>query len=346
MLERIDEFIERAYKTACEHGFHDEKTSFCHQMMLVVGEVGEMVEAHRKGYYHFKETPHPKMATVEEWRLTTCSDEYEVSNFGRVRSKDMQVWNGNCYYTKKGRILRAGLTKSGYLTVCLRGIGTKKVSILVANAFLKKEDSNFFVNHIDGNKLNNNVGNLEFVSPSDNNSHAIKTGLRSTAYGKLSYEDRLYIAFEHKKGRAYTSILKDKDFGVTRSAIQRICHEYKKYTDSVEFEMSDVCIRLFDMCGCFGIKPYVPPFEDWAGMQVEWDKLFSGMTLTEQAYHLVQLLGMYDEGDDGAKLEGLFGSILGFIHHWAVFLGVDLATHIDLKMKYNEGRAYKHGKKY
>lgn len=198
MLERIDEFIERAYKTACEHGFHDEKTSFCHQMMLVVGEVGECVEADRKG-------------------------------------------------------------KDGGLTS------------------FKKE--------------------MDFCS---------SVGMGFDFNGRFEMQIK----------------------------------------DTMEDEMADICIRLFDMCGCFGIKPYVPPFEDWAGMQVEWDKLFCGMTLTEQAYHLVQLLGMYDEGDDGAKIEGLFGSILGFIHHWAVFLGVDLATHIDLKMKYNEGRAYKHGKKY
>lgn len=46
--EKINEFISRAYKTACEHGFHDEERSDAHWMMLVVSEIGEMMEADRK----------------------------------------------------------------------------------------------------------------------------------------------------------------------------------------------------------------------------------------------------------------------------------------------------------
>ena len=48
MLERIDEIISRSYDVACRHGFHDMETSIEHQMMLVVSEIGEMVEADRK----------------------------------------------------------------------------------------------------------------------------------------------------------------------------------------------------------------------------------------------------------------------------------------------------------
>ena len=46
--EKTNEFIGRAYKCACEHGFHDEERSNSHWMMLVVSEVSEMVEADRK----------------------------------------------------------------------------------------------------------------------------------------------------------------------------------------------------------------------------------------------------------------------------------------------------------
>lgn len=63
--EQTKDFIARAYDNAVKHGFHDKSLSVGHCMMLVLSEVGEMVEVHRKGYYHFKETPHPKMATVE-----------------------------------------------------------------------------------------------------------------------------------------------------------------------------------------------------------------------------------------------------------------------------------------
>ena len=46
--ERLNEFIATAYQTACDHGFHDKELSNSHFMMLVVSEVGEMVEADRK----------------------------------------------------------------------------------------------------------------------------------------------------------------------------------------------------------------------------------------------------------------------------------------------------------
>jgi len=46
--EKIQEFITRAYDTACAHGFHDEERSDEHLLMLVVGEIGEIVEADRK----------------------------------------------------------------------------------------------------------------------------------------------------------------------------------------------------------------------------------------------------------------------------------------------------------
>lgn len=46
--EKTKEFIDRAYATACKHGFHDEKRSVMHFLMLVITEVSEAVEADRK----------------------------------------------------------------------------------------------------------------------------------------------------------------------------------------------------------------------------------------------------------------------------------------------------------
>ena len=46
--ERLNELIASAYKTACDHGFHDKEKSNAHWMMLVCTEIAEMVEADRK----------------------------------------------------------------------------------------------------------------------------------------------------------------------------------------------------------------------------------------------------------------------------------------------------------
>ena len=248
----LNELSKKIHQDNVERGFYDEQREVGTNLMLVVSELGEAIEADRKGYRHFIEKRYPKMVECEEWRSVSVCEDYEVSNLGRVRSKDMQIWNDSAHYTKKGRILKAGLGGNGYFTVSLKG-KTYKVAVLVAMAFLTKKNPTDIVNHIDGNKQNDNVGNLEWVSYSKNNLHALQTGLRSAHKPKLSYDDCIYIAHQHKNGRAYTSILKDRDWGVTKSAIQRICKNYKKYTDSVEFEIADAIIRLFDLCGLYGI---------------------------------------------------------------------------------------------
>jgi len=102
---------------------------------------------------------------------------YQVSNKGRLRSLD-RVTCGKKY---RGKILHdKGERKTGYVidTLCREGI--KKCTRrhrLVAEAFLDREDGKTEVNHLDGNKGNNCVDNLEWVSPRANKVHAWKTGL-------------------------------------------------------------------------------------------------------------------------------------------------------------------------
>ena len=108
---------------------------------------------------------------------------YQVSNLGRVRS----------YYAKNGRlsddtkILSGKRDKDGYIEVrlCKNGIVTyMRVHRIVASTFLKW-DVTFQVNHIDGNKANNRVDNLEFVTPRENSVHAHSTGLNKGCVTKV-----------------------------------------------------------------------------------------------------------------------------------------------------------------
>ncbi len=85
--------------------------------------------------------------------------------------------NGQISVIKSGRIkvLRKGT--AGYLRTDLSHNGKSKtidVHRLVAAVFIKNPDKKKFVNHIDGNKLNNHVDNLEWVTPSENNYHHVK----------------------------------------------------------------------------------------------------------------------------------------------------------------------------
>lgn len=95
---------------------------------------------------------------------------YSISNLGNVRN------NVTNY------ILNPFLTDRGYLQVSI-GFSSrdKRITVnvhkLVARAFVENPKSLPFVNHIDGVKTNNMASNLEWVTPSENNEHAVKMGL-------------------------------------------------------------------------------------------------------------------------------------------------------------------------
>lgn len=334
----FNQLRDRAYKCACDHGFHQLELSNEHFLMLVITELSEAVEADRKGRHHYaKKFSNPKVE-IEEWKpIKNYEKDYEVSNLGRVKSKDMLVWGGRGYYLKKGIILKPGLSGTGYYTVSLRG-KTHKVACLVADAFLIKKSDNDYVNHIDGNKTNDNVSNLEYISPSSNSKHASITGLHIYK-GKLSYEQKIEIAFLHKHGLAYTTIYKNKDYGVSKSAIQRICNEYEKYTDSVEFELADAVIRLLDLAGLRGVD-IAPSYEN---IVESMRKFYDGKTFTESIYLISTFPVTYENiynFDDILNIMIIY--ILGLAKH----IGIDLPFFIEQKMKYNQLREQKHGKEY
>ena len=110
----------------------------------------------------------------------------------------MEVWkrasrNPNYLVTNTGRIRRDGSTKdhstrdhNGYLITDLYSQGnreTVRVSRLIAEEFIPNPDNKPEVNHIDGNKHNNNVSNLEWVSKKENVRHAWDNGLAKPSYG-------------------------------------------------------------------------------------------------------------------------------------------------------------------
>lgn len=109
---------------------------------------------------------------------------YQVSNTGKIKSLDRIIYQDKdgLTYSRliKGKVLKYNYDKQGYLLVhlCINGIRKCfKVHRLVAEAFIENVEQKQYVNHIDGNKKNNVMNNLEWVTPSENNIHAYKIGL-------------------------------------------------------------------------------------------------------------------------------------------------------------------------
>ena len=156
---------------------------------------------------------------------------YVVSNTGKVKSLN---WN----HTGKPKELKS-YDNGGYRRVCISKNGTVKrflVHRLVAELFLDNPNNYPVVNHKDGNKTNNNVSNLEWISIKDNVNHAIETGLRPrniNCVRKRGRESKLCKpVYQYDKNnnliRKWNSSFDiEEEFGYDRKTIISCCNGYK-----------------------------------------------------------------------------------------------------------------------
>ena len=120
---------------------------------------------------------------IEEWRSIENYEGYQVSNLGNVKSLK----------SSKKRILKKTLDDNGYHKVSLYNVGICKthfVHQMVAIAFLNHKTCGhkLVVNHIDFDRINNNISNLEIVSQRENsNKRHIKS---SSKYVGVSWYNR------------------------------------------------------------------------------------------------------------------------------------------------------------
>ena len=105
------------------------------------------------------------MSEVETFVKIDGFEKYEVSNLGRVRN------------AKSGRILKPHLIQSGYLKHSLYGYDKRENLLLhriLATAFIDNPEGKPCVNHIDENKLNNDLSNLEWCTVRENLVHGTR----------------------------------------------------------------------------------------------------------------------------------------------------------------------------
>ena len=105
----------------------------------------------------------------------------KVSDDGKIYTLDHSYLRKNGRLdNRKGKQLRPSVDKDGYERVVLTKDGIRKtysVHKLVALAFIPNPENKTTINHIDGNKRNNNVSNLEWATEKENQNHKWKNGL-------------------------------------------------------------------------------------------------------------------------------------------------------------------------
>lgn len=149
-------------------------------------------------------------------------DQFLISNIGRIKN------------VNTGTIYAQSITASGYSTVCV-SLGSRKSKKLfkihkaVAESFIKNPEGKPVVNHIDGNKRNNNVENLEWVTYSENTLHAYKTGLMKHPGGEdnpmsaLSQEQANWICKHYiPYDREFGSRALGRKFGINHMNVLNI----------------------------------------------------------------------------------------------------------------------------
>jgi hypothetical protein len=120
---------------------------------------------------------------MENWIDIPGYEGYQVSTFLRVRSVDRFVnnrWGRKSLI--KGKILSPYMHSTGYVYVQVRK--ARAIHRLVALAFIPNPERKPDVNHIDGNKANYSIENLEWVNDSENQKHAFRIGLKKALKGE------------------------------------------------------------------------------------------------------------------------------------------------------------------
>lgn len=156
----------------------------------------------------------PDVALVgdETWRDIPGFPDYQAGDRGRIRSRKTGAWQVLRQTPHRG---------NGYLVISPRVGGryvTRSVHRLVTLAFFG-DAAGRDVNHINGNKHDNRLDNLEYLSRGENHRHAYRTGLRDAVGRKLTDDQVQHIAA--LRGRATQTEIA-RLFGVSRSIIGRI----------------------------------------------------------------------------------------------------------------------------
>lgn len=164
------------------------------------------------------------MRQKEEWRRLEEFPNILVSNYGKVKTDD-------------GVMLKIYTELQGYERVHIKGKPVR-VHRLVAKAFISNPEKKSYVNHKDGNKANNKVGNLEWVTSRENSLLASKNGQLKSGDGyphpivAISVREGTEIEFVSQADAARKLGIGDSEINKCLKGHRKSSHGYKfKYLE-------------------------------------------------------------------------------------------------------------------
>lgn len=153
----------------------------------------------------------------DEWRIIPSYSTYQASSNGKIKKKNSILilkQTPHCYYRYYHIQFNNGFISNNRF----QRTSPLRVHRLIAEAFIENPDNKLQINHIDSNRQNNNVCNLEWCTPSENNIHAFKVGAKTitTSLSVINLDTGIYFdtikdaAFAHNicKSTLYNRIKK------------------------------------------------------------------------------------------------------------------------------------------
>jgi hypothetical protein len=161
---------------------------------------------------------------MEKYCVINGFDNYAISNYGNIKN------------IKDNKVLTPYINENGYKEYhfCQNGIRKSfKIHRLVALYFIDNPDQKPYVNHIDGDKSNNNASNLEWCTAKENDEHARNTGLKNenksiVATNAITHESVVFASISEASG-----IL-----GINKGTIHKVLQKKRNKTHNYFFEYS------------------------------------------------------------------------------------------------------------
>lgn len=187
--------------------------------------IGNCITGLSKISYGFKWTLEPRDEYLEGeiWKqVPNTIKTYWVSNLGRFKNSSGTI------------LVNSKLTPGGYNVVTIDNV-TYRLHRIVALTFIENSENKEQVNHIDGNKTNNSVTNLEWVTNQENQIHKFKTGLGNNYTRKIGQYD-----LEHNLIKEFSSIVSaEKELNIGKSNIRGVLTNYRKTAGGFIFKYLD-----------------------------------------------------------------------------------------------------------